>query len=80
MAENEFAWEKLGMKIQIEERPKNHKGDEIVVDLPDRNFIKNENNNTEGYLVLVSDKDDNVIMPKYYDFIQDKIKGMMTGK
>lgn len=75
MAKGEIVnWSEIGIKIGTNKRPNHHKGDEITVELPDMEFIKKDENDTNGYLVLVSK--DNVIMPRYYDFLISKLNAL----
>ena len=71
-------WEKIGIKIGINKRPNNHKGDETTVEFPGYDFLKNDENDTSGYLVMVSKE--NIIMPRYLDFIFDKISAQRGQK
>ena len=76
-------WTKLGIKIGVNKRPNNHKGDEIEITLPDAGFIKNNENDTTGYLVLISAQMKNgfeVIMPRYFDYIFNKIMEQRKNK
>ena len=71
-------WSEIGIKIGTNKRPNHHKGDEVTVELPDMDFIKKDENDTKGYLVLVSK--DNVIMPRYYDFLINKLNALRDNK
>ena len=73
-----FDWDKIGIKIGMNKRPNHHKGDEIVIELPDMDFIKKDENDTTGFLVLVSKE--NVIMPRYYDYIIGRMNAMRKDK
>ena len=76
--EDPINWEKIGIKIGTNERPNNHKGDETTVEFPGYDFLKNDENDTSGYLVMVSKE--NIIMPRYLDFIFDKISAQRGQK
>lgn len=76
--DEEYDWGKVGIKIGKNERPRHHKGDEIVIELPDMEFVKKDENDTSGYLVSVSEE--NVVMPRYYDFITSKLNAFRGEK
>ena len=71
--EDPIDWASIGIKVSIIERPNNFKGDEILLELPNKDYISDTNNNTDNFLVLISEKDDSVIMPRYYEYIAKKI-------
>ena len=65
-------WEKLGIKIDITDRPLNHRGDQITITLPDKKYIMEEP--TDNYLVLISNDGENVIMPQFLTYVINAIK------
>lgn len=65
-------WEGLGISIKANPRPQNIKGPETNVILPNKDYIINAR--TGNYLVLIAKDKRNVIMPKYLDFVKEKIE------
>ena len=79
LKEDKIDWSRLGIKVSIVERPNNYKGDEILVELPNKEFISDVNNNTDKFLVLISKDDQTVIMPEYYKYLAKKIEENRTS-
>ena len=60
-------WTKAGVKIVESKRPVNHRGDETLIYLPTKTYI--EETDTNGFLVLISNEKDHIIMPKFLDYV-----------
>ena len=58
-------------KIKQIKRTHSHKPDYIEIVLPDKNTIIN--GNTDGFLVLIAENNENVIMPEYFKFMMSKL-------
>ena len=59
-------------KLEEVKRPNSHKPGYFQITLPDKDdIIKGD---TRNYLVLIPRDEENVIMPKYYKFLEDKLK------
>ena len=65
-------WEKLGMRINIVDRPMNHRGSQVAVTLPNKDYIIKEP--TENYLVLIAQDNRSIIMPQFLTFVINMIR------
>ena len=59
------------MRIQFTERPMNHKGSQVTVALPTKEYIIEAP--TDNFLVLISQDTERVIMPQFITYIISKI-------
>ena len=65
-------WDKAGVKIQITERPMNHKGSQVTVTLPTKEHIIEAE--TENFLVLIAQDNERIIMPQFLTYVISKIQ------
>ena len=66
--------ERIGIMMEENERPNNHRGNEINVILPDKDFIIDAD--TGRFLVLIAKDKKDVIMPKYLSYVKMKVEEM----
>ena len=62
----------MGLKIQIIERPMNHRGSQVMVTLPSKEYVINAS--TDNFLVLIAQDSERIIMPQFLTYIISMIQ------
>lgn len=65
-------WEQMGLQIKITDRPMNHRGSQVTVTLPTKEYIIKAS--TENFLVLISQDNERIIMPQFITYIISSIQ------